>query len=126
MKLIQDEGAYRQLIQKFLAGRSTAGAFISSLSRLWKSDGAPVGGNSAVDADADTHPAITPGFYGLMDSVNSLCEDYTRCLPDGCGYRVSEEQFRHEIEALVRSGQAAFAARSDGSDRNVVGAVEDD
>lgn len=85
MKLIQDEGAYRQLIQKFLAGRSTAGAFISSLSRLWKSDGAPVGGNSAVDvdADADTHPAITPGFYGLMDSVNSLCEDYTSCLPDG-------------------------------------------
>ena len=47
MKLIQDEGAYRQLIQKFL-----------------ESDGAPVGGNSVVDADAHTHLAITPGFYG--------------------------------------------------------------
>lgn len=58
MKLIQDEGTYRRLIQKFLAGRSTAGAFISRLSHFWKSDGASFGGNSVVDADADRHPAM--------------------------------------------------------------------
>jgi len=97
MKLIHDESAYRRVLEKFLGCRWSADVFISRFSHLWRCDGAPL----AYGADVAPTFAAGPGFYGLMDSINSLCEEYASSLEDGCGYRVSEEQFRKEVEALV-------------------------
>lgn len=97
MKLIHDEHAYRHVLEKFLGCRSSADDFVSRFSHLWRCDCAPI----ARDADATQAVQAGPGFYGLMDSINSLCEEYASSLEDGCGYRVSAEQFRKEIEALV-------------------------
>lgn len=99
MRLILDEGAYRRVLGNFLDCRSSAEVFISRFSHLWRCDGAPVGACSADVASAIF--GAGPGFYGLMDTINSLCEEYSRSLADGGGYRVSEEQFRKEIEALM-------------------------
>jgi hypothetical protein len=106
MRLIGDERAYRRVLGNFVACRSSAEVFISRFSHLWRCDGAPLGGCSV-----EVPPALAsgPGFYGLMDTINSLCEDYSSSLADGCGYRVSEEQFRKEIEALV--GRSPHSSR---------------
>jgi hypothetical protein len=100
MRLIRDERAYRRVLGNFLGFRSSADVFISRFSHLWRCDGAPLACN------ADVTPAFgaKPGFYGLMDSINSLCEEYSSSLPNGCGYRVSEEQFRKEVESLMGKG----------------------
>jgi hypothetical protein len=98
MRLISDERAYRRVLGNFVGCRSSAQVFISRFSHLWRCDGAPLGGCSV---EVPSAPSTGPGFYGLMDTINSLCEDYSSSLADGCGYRVSEEQFRREIEALM-------------------------
>lgn len=97
MKLIRDEHAYLRVLDNFLDCRSSADVFIARFSHLWRCDCAPI------VRDADATPALPAGhgFYGLMDSINSLCEEYASSLEDGGGYRVSAEQFRKEIEALV-------------------------
>ena len=97
MRLIRDERAYRRVLGSFLGGRSSARVFISQFSHLWRCDGAPL----ACSADVTPVFGAEPGFYGLMDTINSLCEEYAGSLGDGCGYRVSEERFRKEIEALM-------------------------
>ena len=97
MRLIRDERAYRRVLGDFLGCRSSARVFISRFSHLWRCDGAALA-RSAVVAPAF---GAEPGFYGLMDTINSLCEEYAGSLADGCGYRVSEEQFRKEIEGLM-------------------------
>ena len=118
MRLIRDERAYRRVLGNFLGCRSSADVFISRFSHLWRCDGAPLVCNAHVT------PAFgaRPGFYGLMDSINSLCEEYSSSQPNGCGYRVSEEQFRKEVESLVsqrshpskdRNGRSRAAAATD-------------
>ncbi|MEO5688581.1 MAG: hypothetical protein ABIR54_14585 [Burkholderiaceae bacterium] len=97
MNLIHDERAYRKVLANFVSSRVGATVFISNFAHLWKCDGAPIDG----DPDIGRKPGSGPGFYGCMDAVNALCVEYTRSLPDGFGYRVSEEQFRREIQALV-------------------------
>ena len=97
MRLIRDERDYRRVLGSFLGGRSSARVFISQFSHLWRCDGAPL----ACSADVTPVFGAEPGFYGLMDTINSLCEAYAGSLADGCGYRVSEERFRKEIEALM-------------------------
>ena len=103
MTLIHDERAYRRVLGNFLACRSSARVFISRFSHLWRCDGAPV----ACSADVTPAFGAEPGFYGLMDTINSLCEEYAGSLAGGCGYRVSEEQFRKEIEALMSGASHA-------------------
>lgn len=97
MKLIRDEHAYRRVLDKFLDCRSSADVFITRFSHLWQCDCAPI----VRGADAMPTGPAGPGFYALMDSINSLCEEYASSLADGCGYRVSAEQFRKEVESLV-------------------------
>jgi hypothetical protein len=97
MRLIRDEGAYRRVLADFLACRTSADMFILRFFHLWRCDGAPV----EDDGGATPASVSSPGFYGLMDTINSLCEEYSCTLADGCGYRVSEEQFRKEVGSLV-------------------------
>ena len=103
MRLIRDERAYRQVLGNFLGCRSSARVFISRFSHLWRCDGVPLA------CSAGLTPAVgaEPGFHGLMDTINSLCEEYAGSLADGSGYRVSEEQFRKEIEALMSEASHA-------------------
>jgi hypothetical protein len=109
MKLIRDERAYRRVLENFLGGRSNALVFISQFSHLWLCDGAvcQIGGRMALAPDSQ------PGFYGLMDTINSLCQQYANCLGDGCGYRVSEEQFRKEVETLMGAPARPCSARAE-------------
>ena len=98
MRLLHDEQAYRRVLGDFVASRLDAGAFILRFRHLWKCDG--VAGVDRVPAIPGTVPA-QPGLYGVLDSVNALCATYTRGLPPGCDYRVSEEQFRKEVGSLT-------------------------
>jgi hypothetical protein len=111
VNLIHDQRAYERVLKSFVAGGVPASSFISCFARLWKRDGAPIDSH----AEAGSQAAAEPGFYGRMDAVNALCEDYTSCLPDGCGYRVSEEQFRKEIERLAGVAASPRAAAVDGA-----------
>jgi hypothetical protein len=108
MRLISDERAYRRVLGSFVGCRSSACVFVSRFSHLWRCDGAPLGG---CGAEVSSAPSSGPGFYGLMDTINSLCEDYSSSLADGGGYRVSEEQFRKEVEALMREGSQPSSSR---------------
>ena len=109
MRLIRDERAYRRVLESFLGRRASARLFIARFSHLWRCDGAPL----ACGADATPAFGAEPGFYGLMDTINSLCEAYAGSLADGCGYRVSEEQFRKEIEGLMRETSHAASDRTE-------------
>jgi hypothetical protein len=84
MRLLRDEQAYRRILVDFVAQRLSAAAFIARFRHLWR---------------GALHDQT--GFYGLLDSVNTLCETFAHNLPSGCGYRVSEEQFRKEVQSLV-------------------------
>jgi len=98
MRLIRDEQAYRRILADFVAQRLSAAAFIASFRHLWRCDGSE-GIDSVLAMSGGPHNQS--GFYGLLDSVNTLCETFAHNLPSGCGYRVSEEQFRKEVESLV-------------------------
>jgi len=98
MRLLRDEQAYRLILVEFVAQRLSAAAFIARFRHLWQCDGAE-GIDSALAMSGALHNQT--GFYGLLDSVNTLCETFAHNLPSGCGYRVSEEQFRKEVESLV-------------------------
>lgn len=120
-RLIRDEGAYRQLVKDFVQRRLNAHEFLPRFAHLWRCDGA--------DFIADTTPVPMTqdesALYGVLDSINELCDSYERSIPDGRGYRVSEEQFRREVQAhaaqnllrrrlvLSRSTQLGCAADSD-------------
>ena len=98
MKLLRDEQAYRQIVDDFVARRLDAGHFILRFRRLWDCDRAE--GVEGVRAMQRARPGLA-GLYGFLDSVSALCTAYGRCLPADGGYRVSEEQFRKEIEGMA-------------------------
>jgi len=100
MKLLRDEQAYRQLLNDFVAQQLDARNFTQRFRRLWDCDRAEgIAGVLAMQG-AKSGQA---GLYGFLDSVSALCAAYVRNLPTGGGYRVSEEQFRKEIEGMVRA-----------------------
>ncbi len=98
MRLLRDEQAYRLILAEFVAQRLSAAAFIARFRHLWQCDGA-----EGIDSVLATSGALhnQTGLYGLLDSVNALCETFADNQPSGCGYRVSEEQFRKEVESLM-------------------------
>ena len=98
MRLLRDEQAYRQVLDDFVAQRLDARHFILRFRKLWDCDRAE--GVEGVLAMQRADPGLA-GFYGFLDSVSALCATYMRNLPPGGGYRVSEEQFRKEIEGMV-------------------------
>ena len=98
MKLLRDEQAYRQIVVDFVAKRLDARNFILCFQKLWDCDRAEGVGSVLAMQHAKSGLA---GFYGFLDSVSALCTTYGRCLPADGGYRVSEEQFRKEIEGMV-------------------------
>ena len=98
MRLIRDELAYRRILDDFVAQRVSAVVFMSRFRHLWECDGAE-GVDSVLAMSGAPHNEA--GLYGLLDSINTLCETFARNLPSGCGYRVSEEQFRKEIQSLT-------------------------
>jgi len=102
MKLLKDEQAYRQIMDDFVAKRLDARDFILRFQKLWDCDRAE--GVGSVLAMQHAEPGLA-GLYGFLDSVSALCTTYRRCLPVDGGYRVSEEQFRKEIEGMLSSWQ---------------------
>ena len=96
MRPIRDEQAYFRILDDFVARRVSAAVFMPRFQHLWQCDGAD-GIDSVV---ATTHVADDhAGLYGLFAAINALCETYAYNLPDGRGYRVSEEQFRKEVQS---------------------------
>ena len=100
MRLIRDEQAYFRMLDDFVAGKVSAAVFEARFRHQWQRDGAE--GLDGVLAMSSA-PRNQAGLYGVLDSIDSLCRTYLRNLPAGCGYRVSEEQFRKEVESLARS-----------------------
>ena len=98
MRLLRDEQAYHRLLEDFVAHRVDASAFMRRFQTLWDGDRAD-GVASVLAMQHAGHGQA--GLYGLLDSVSALCATYLRCLPEDCGYRVSEEQFRKEIEGRL-------------------------
>jgi hypothetical protein len=94
-RLIQDERPYVDLVRRFVDRRIGAAEFLSGFAHLWRCDGAEglFRGRAIVPMTR-----AEASLYGTLDALNELCEFYWRSLPAGCGYRVSEEQFRKEIE----------------------------
>jgi hypothetical protein len=112
MRLIQNERAYAELIEAFVEGRASAEEFLPLFSHLWRcdanghlNDGATI---SMTDAER--------GFYGAIDSISNLCECYRQSFPAGCGYRVSAEQFRKQLESLA-SAHPVLALNLSDADR---------
>jgi hypothetical protein len=94
--LIQDEKPYADLVKRFTGRRLGAAEFLPRFAHLWRCEGA----DGAFD-----NRTIVPmtraesSLYGALDRINELCELYWRNLPEGQGCRVSEEQFRQEVES---------------------------
>ena len=100
MRLIRDEQAYFRIVDDFVARRVSAAVFIPRFRHLWQGDGA----DRVDSAVAKTHVADDhAGLYGLFAAIDALCETYAYNLPDGRGYRVSEEQFRKEVQSRTLS-----------------------
>jgi len=98
MRLLRDEQAYFRILGDFVAGRVSAAVFIARFRHQWQCDGAE--GIDSVLAMSGA-PQNQAGLYGRLASIDSLCRTYAHNLPSGCGYRVSEEQFRKEVESLT-------------------------
>lgn len=98
MRLLRDELAYRQILEDFVAQRLDAGTFILRFQKLWDGDRA-----EGIDGVRAMQRAMTgqAGFYGFLDSVNTLCATYVRSLAPGGEYRVSERQFRQEVDGMM-------------------------
>ena len=98
MRLIRDEQAYFRTLSDFVEQRTSAAVFMTRFRHLWECDGAD--GVDGVLAMSDA-PHNQAGLYGFLDSIARLCETFARNLPSHCGYRVSEEQFRKEVQSLT-------------------------
>jgi hypothetical protein len=98
MSLLRDEQAYFRILDDFVARRVDAAVFITRFRHQWTCDGAA----GVRHVLAMSGPARDqPGLYGLLDSIDALCRTYAHNLPSGHGYRVSEEQFRKEVQSLT-------------------------
>ena len=106
MRPIRDEQAYFQVLDDFVARRMSAAVFMPRFRHLWQCDGADASDSVAAKTHAGNDHA---GLYGLFGAIDALCETYAYNLPDGRGCRVSEEQFRKEVQsrtlALPMSGR---------------------
>ena len=100
MKLLRDEQAYRQILDDFVARRQDARDFVRGFRTLWDGDRAD---SVARVREMQRGEPGSAGLYGFLDSVSELCTAYMHCLPADAGYRVSEEQFRKEIEAMANA-----------------------
>jgi hypothetical protein len=109
VRLIRDEQAYFRTLSDFVEQRVSAAAFMTRFRHLWECDGAE-GVDSVVAMSGAPHNQAS--LYGVLDSINTLCETFARNLPSGCGYRVSEEQFRKEVQSLVSTLLLASPRRS--------------
>jgi len=98
VRLIRDEQAYLRTLSDFVQRRASAAVFMTRFRHLWECDGAAGVDSMLAMRDA---PHDQAGLYGLLDSIETLCRSYACSLPPGCGYRVSEEQFRKEVQSLV-------------------------
>ncbi|MEO6531959.1 MAG: hypothetical protein ABIO06_00130 [Pseudolysinimonas sp.] len=97
MRLLRDEQQYLRILDDFVARRLDATGFIAGFRHLWRCDGA-----DGIDGFlASKGISEQGGLYGLLDTVNALCETYEHNLPSGSGYRVSEEQFRKEVDSIL-------------------------
>ena len=98
MPVIHDEQAWFRILDDFVAQRVSAAVFMARFRHRWQCDGAQ--GMAGVPAmTGASHDRA--GLQGLLDSIDGLCRTYAHNLPSGCGYRVSEEQFRKEVESLA-------------------------
>ncbi|MDP9043554.1 MAG: hypothetical protein M3O01_01990 [Pseudomonadota bacterium] len=87
-----DEACWSE-VTNFILERSTADDFLPRFAGKWLHvKSRPLPGPQALAAQS-----LRRG----LDDIGKLCETYARALPDGCGYRVSEAQFRREIEVLA-------------------------
>ena len=109
MRLIRDEDAYLRILDDFVAHRASAAVFMSCFEHLWECDGAE-GVDSLLAMSGAPHNQA--GLYGLLDSINTLCTTFAKDLPSGCGYRVSEEQFRKEVQSLTSALPLAGSHRA--------------
>ncbi len=109
MKLLRDEQAYRQIVDDFVAKRLNARNFVLHFQKLWDGDRAE--GVEGVLAMQHAKSGVV-GLYGFLDSVSVLCTTYARCLPSDGGYRVSEEQFRKEVEVMMSAWPAPAQSES--------------
>jgi hypothetical protein len=98
MRLIRDEQAYFRILDDFVARRVGAAVFMARFRHQWQGDGAE-GIDSVLAMSAAPHDP--GGLHALLEAVESLCTTYAHDLPPGCGYRVSEEQFRKEVASLT-------------------------
>jgi hypothetical protein len=109
VRLIRDEQAYFRTLSDFVEQRVSAAVFMSRFGHLWECDGAE-GVDSVVAMSGAPHNQA--GLYGVLDSINTLCETFALNLPSGCGYRVSEEQFRKEVQSRVSTLRLASPRRT--------------
>ncbi len=104
MRLIRDEQAYFRTLSDFVEQRVSADVFMERFRHLRECDG--VEGVDSVLAMSGA-PHDQAGLYAILDSIDTLCEAFASNLPSGCGYRVSEEQFRKEVQSLTSALPAA-------------------
>jgi len=90
------ETAYRWLVEEFVCRDLSAPEFLSRFTTLWNHDQLRVDGVEAVP-----WPRVKGQSLSALRALHGLCATYSRNLPDGAGYRVSEEQFRREVHCLV-------------------------
>jgi len=96
-------------LNDFVARRVSAAVFMPRFRHLWQCDG--VDGIDKVPAKVD-EVNNDPRLYGILDGIDSLCKTYAYNLPDGRGYRVSEEQFRKEVESRTTTLPLGHAPRT--------------
>ena len=106
MKLTGDEHACAEVIAGFVQRRLSAREFVPRFARLWRRDGAD---GTPATTRAVPIRRVESEVCALLDSINDLCETYSRSLPPGCGYRVSEEQFRKQVQAMAATNQVLDA-----------------
>lgn len=107
---IDPQTACSALVGSFVRKQLTADEFLLSFFAKWP-DVRSAGG-SGVPSSTGRMTQLQSNSYGVLASINGLCEAYSSSLPSGAGYRVSEEQFRQEVQHLARRPCASLSDRS--------------
>ena len=87
----------RAEVTDFVERRIKADEFLSRFSERWRRDRV-----AGIQVD------------GVLASIRGLCETYAKSLPAGAGYRVSEEQFRLEVQRVVSAASARRLGETSG------------